>query len=391
MKAAPLVSWQLRSGAPIGIGTGPGALMVGASLAAMVSPAWLFVVIPVGSLLAAGLCGAQGWRGLRERASALEIATGVFGRGTGPDLLALLIGAGMAGWAGFYLGVVAGAVEEVIGWSPWLVAPAVGLGLWLVHSAGMSAWNIFVFGTALCALLVAVVIVASVPAGLEPAEVSDGATGVILALGLCISYTSLFLVRAADFSWDLRSTRDAVMQGVVLFSALVLFLSLGAVIYRRAGDWSLSSLVGTADFAAGPALLILSSIAPAVAGIHSGALSGMRLTGLSQGTAAGLVCAFAMLLGALRLDLSLLGFLSVLGALAPPAALVMLLHQSDLSPEKALGAWGAGAGISVALLVAGTGGHVAAGMGVSAALTFVLRRWSLHQEIDPSSTHSSGP
>ena len=374
----PHVPWHLRSGAALGIGTGPGALMVGASLGALVPRGWLYLVIPAGSLLAAGLCGAQGWRGLHERKPALGVAVDVFGTGAGPGLLAWLIGAGMVGWAGFYLGLAAGALEEVTSLPPWIMAPGGAVGLWFVYRRGMSAWNAFVFVTAICAAGVAVVVFTSVPPGVPAADAHGGPAGIVFSVGLCVSYTALFSVRAADFSWDLRSTRDVLMQAVALGCSLAFFLSLGAAIYLRAGEWNLSSLMGGAAFGGGPVLLILSSVAPAVAGIHSGALSVMRLAGLTQGAAAGCVCSLAAVLGALRLDLSLLTFLGVLGAVAPPAALVMLLHRPSLTAPKAMMAWAAGAALSIALWAADTGVHVVGGMLLSGLLSLV---WSRGEDV----------
>lgn len=366
--------WYLRAGAWIGIGTSPGALMTGAGLADGRSVPETAAVLVLGSAFVALLSVAQGLVSRRHRAATIQLAQQTFAAPAGPAAVAALVVAGVVCWTGFYIGLVAGAVGDLLGTGA--PAPAVVLagGFWAVYRSGFRQWNALVAVTGIAALAVSVLALAGTPgSGAAPATRPWAAGSLVTGMGVVMAYGAVFTVRAADFTFDAARRRDVWLPGAALFASLAAFLALGAAIARRSGSTDIAALVtGSATPELGVALLLLSILAPSVSGLHSGALGLGRLSRLRPSASAGAVAAAAALLGAARFDRLLLPFLVVLGAVVPPIAAVLLIESRRRRGWHAWTAWGAGSAVALTALAAGLPVAVLLGVATAAVAMVVL-------------------
>lgn len=373
-RAAP---WYLRLGAWVGMGTGPGALMAGGGIAELTSPAWRLpsAVLGVAVLTALAVLSAhQGWR---RGSATVALARQAFGGPSGERIVAIFITVGVCGWCGFYVGVAAGALERLWGWSPVLTGIVLGGGLWALHRTGFRRWNVLVALTGAAAVAVALLVYLGVTGegGIGSQPAFRGPASMLVGTGVVVSYAAVFALRAPDFTWDAARGSDVVRVALVMAATLLVFLLLGLGIYARAGSWNLPDLVNrTSTPAFGALLLVLSAIGPAVSGLHSGALSIHRLVGWRPDAAAAAIATTGVVLGSTRFDLWMISFLGVLGAVMPPILGVLLVRTDRNRDWHAWASWGAGSCVSLALLAAGLPAHVLLGMGTTAALLAGLGR-----------------
>lgn len=378
--AAP---WYLRLGAWIGIGTSPGALMAGAGMASVGAPAATVVGIVIGVALLTTLAVANASRGQRRRAPTVEMARRVFGVRVGPGVVATLITAGVAGWSGVYFGVTGSATADLLGIPEWAVCLPLGGCVWLVYRSGFQRWNLLVALTGAASIAVAVLSYGAIEPSAAMAPVTQVAVGeqvgqVLLVSGLVVSFAAVFALRSPDFTWDARHPRDVWRAGGVLALTLVVFLLLGAGIYRQLGEWDLAQLVTRSTMPGlGAALLTLSVIAPVVSGLHSGALGLSQVAGWRPAPGAAVVLVTAMALGATQFHVRLLGFMALIGAVLAPAIPVLLLAGPRYRVRHGWCAWFAGSATSLALAGLDVPIHVVAGVCVS-LVGMVVAAW-----IDP--------
>lgn len=370
------VPWYRRAGVWVGIGTGPGALSVGGGLAAQLSLPTLLVAVPVGALLLTALAVAQGAVSRQRREPLAQRASSTFGAGLGAGLVNLAILLGMIGWASFYVGIAGFSLATLLSLPSWAGAFLVVLALWALNELGLDRWNLLVWITTFSALGAA--IFALVIMGARPT--SGGEAGVSLreflwGTGSVVTYGIVFAARAGDFTWDLEADSDVYKAGLALLVPLLIFLGIGAGLYQMVGDWNLADILAQHQSAGlGHLFLILSIIAPALSGLHSGALALESLASLNSRQSAGLICSASFVLGATRFDRWLLSFLDVLGAAIPPALVIMLLTAVLADKPRrstALAAWTAGAVVSVILKLQGQLAHMVVGAGVSIAVLLI--------------------
>ena len=367
--------WYLRLGAWIGVGTAPGALMTGGGIAAMTDDAWRLPAVVAGVVGLVTLAVLSGQRGLATRSTTVRLARVAFQGATGERLVALFITVGVCGWCGIYIGVCAGAVEQLAGVPPIVTAGAFGIVMWVLYLTGFHRWNLLVGVTGAASIGVAVIVSRGVEASARaaPAGRLDGPATLLWGIGIVVAYGGVFALRAGDFTWDAHRSSDVVRAGVLLGASALTFLLLGVQIYNRAGSFDLSTLVNrSAVPAVGALLLLLASIAPTVSGMHSGALGMGSLLGLRAGAGAALTAAGSSLLGALRVDLHLLGVLGLLGAAMPPLIGVLLAHGRRNVAWHAWVAWGIGSTTSLALLLRQYPASVLIGIVASATTMFLL-------------------
>jgi len=380
-QAAP---WYLRLGAWIGIGTSPGALMAGAGMASVGAEGATIVGIVIGVALLTALAVANGVHGQRVGAPTVEMARRVFGQRVGPGVIAALITVGVAGWSGVYFGVTGAATAGLLGVPVWMVCLPLGCAVWLVYAGGFRRWNLLVAITGVASVAVAVFSYAAIEPSVAPVPVATGAAGrqagqVLLVSGLVISFAAVFALRSPDFTWDARRPRDVWRAGGVLALTLLVFLLLGAGIYRQLGEWDLAQLVTRSTMPAlGATLLTLSAVAPVVSGLHSGALGLAQVAGWRTRRGAVLVLVTALALGATQFHVRLLGFMTVIGAVLAPVIPVLLLAGPRYRTRHGWCAWFCGSATSLALAGLGVPVHVVAGVCVSALGIIVASR------IDPA-------
>lgn len=338
------VPWYQRAGVWIGIATGPGTFTVGGALSAALPLTALMFVIPVGALMLAALTVAQALVSRRRREASTERAVTAFGANLGAISLNLIVAVGTLGWFSFYAGLAGFAAATLFGLPGWAGALAVAAGLYIVNAVGLDRWNSLVWVTAISTIGVALFALHSVGTAWAP----DRATGIgpgefLWGTGSVVAYGLLFALRSGDFSWDLDRDGDVLKAGLSLYLPLVVFLAIGALVYRAAGDYNIADVLSRNESAwLGNVFLIISVIAPAMSGFHSGSLAIPTFSPLGKRSSAVLIAALGFVLGALRFDRQLLLFLDLLGSFMAPALVVMLLMalwKHSPSRAAALVAW----------------------------------------------------
>lgn len=375
-QAAP---WYLRLGAWIGVGTAPGALMAGGGIAASTAGAWRLPAVVGGVVGLVALAVLGGQRGWATRATTVQLARQTFGGAVGERLVALFVTVGVCGWCGIYIGVCAGAFQQLWGVPPAVTAGVFAGAMWVLYLTGFARWNLLVGLTGAASVGVAALVTSAVAAaGGLPATTAaryQGPAALLFGVGVVVAYGGVFALRAADFTWDAHRSSDVVRAGAVLGLASLIFLLLGVEVFNRAGSFDLSTLVNrTALPVVGALLLLLASIAPTVSGMHSGALGVHSLLGWRSGAGAAVTAAGSSALGALRVDLHLLGVLALLGAAMPPLIGVLLVHRASNASWHAWLSWAAGSVTALVLVLVQYPAAVLIGIVTSAATMFLLGR-----------------
>jgi cytosine permease len=276
----------------------------------------------------------------------------IFGSRNGWALTTTMVLA-MIGWCGFYMGVGGAALSDLTGTPQVAGSCALGIVVMGLSLLGQERWNPLTYLTAGCAVALTVITVVAVPTDPPAAIESEPVMGFMVALGGLISYAVVFAMRVPDFTVDIDKRSGVWIVGLTMFVPLVALSALGVSLYARTGLFNLADvLAGTRQPQAGQLFLTLSTIAPSVTAVYSGAISIESLVRVPHRAALGAIAACATVLGATRFDQSLIGFLEVLGAVIPPALVVMLmtplLARAPRSPHALL-AWSSGAATALAL------------------------------------------
>jgi hypothetical protein len=349
--------------------------MAGGGIAASTTGPWRVPAVAVGVFALVVLAVLGGQRGLATRMTTVQLARRTFGGAVGERVVALLIVVGVAGWCGIYIGVCAGALEQLWGVHTAITAGLFGVVMWVLYLTGFQRWNMLVGLTGAASIGVAALVTLSVvPASSAPVAARlEGPAALLFAVGVVVAYGGVFALRAADFTWDAHRASDVVRAGAVLGAGALVFLLLGTEIFNRAGSFDLSTLVNqTALPVVGALLLLLASVAPTVSGLHSGELGIKSLLGWGRGSGAAVTAAASSALGAARVDLHLLGVLGLLGAALPPLIGVLLVHHRGHAKWHAWASWAVGSGMALALLLAQYPAAVLIGIVTSAATMFLL-------------------
>lgn len=321
-----MVPWYRRAGIWFGIGTGPGTFTVGGALSAGLPLRWLPLVIAFGAAVLAALAVAQAMvsRSRREASSARAVSS--FGPNLGAVLLNLVVALGALGWFGFYAGLAGFAAANLLGLAGWTGSLLIVALFFAVYIIGIDRWNSFVWLTAVSTICVALFALHSAGTHLAPDHVARLPAGAFLwGAGSVVTYGLLFALRSGDFAWDFATSGDVVKSGLALFVPTAIFMLIGAIVYRTAGDDNIADVLArTQSPAVANLFLILSTIAPSMSGFHSANLVIGSTTRTAKLLGTALICLLGFVLGALRFDHELLLFLNVLGAFIAPALLVML-------------------------------------------------------------------
>jgi purine-cytosine permease-like protein len=313
----------------------------------------LFLIIPIGALVLAGLTMAQAFVCRRRREPSTVRAVNSFGPNWGSTLLNVIVALGTLGWFSFYAGLAGFAMATLVDLPGWLGALIISVGLYLVNILGLDRWNALVWVTALSTVGVAAYAMYSVGTTWAPDRTASiGAGEFLWAIGSVVAYGLLFAVRVGDFAWDLERDDDVLKAGLSLYIPLVIFLSIGALTYRAVGDWNIADVLARSESTAlGNIFLIISVIAPAMSGFHSGSLAIPTFTPLGKRGSTILIAVLGFALGAVRFDRQLLLFLDLLGSFLAPALVVMLLMavlKNSPGRAAALVAWMAGSAAALA-------------------------------------------
>ncbi|MGH2699092.1 MAG: hypothetical protein ACRDJL_07825 [Actinomycetota bacterium] len=345
--------------------------MTGAAVTGQVGAVIAIPAVVAGCLVLYFVCVAHGLQAFRARKPMGTSVREIFGGRSGWPLTATMVLA-MIGWCGFYMGVGGAALSDLTGTPQVAGSCALGLVVMGLSLLGQERWNPLTYLTAGCAIALTVITVAAVPTDPPPAIESQPIAGFMAALGGMISYAVVFAMRVPDFTVDINRQSGVWIVGLTMFVPLLALAALGVSLYARTGLFNLADvLAGTERPQAGQLFLMLSTIAPSVTAVYSGAISIESLARVPHRAAMAAVAACATVLGATRFDQSLVGFLEVLGAVIPPALVVMLLTprlaRAPRSPHALL-AWSSGAAAALAL-------HGVSGFAGSITGCFIAGAW----------------
>jgi len=326
--------------------------MTGAAVTGQVGPAIAIPAVITSCLVLYFVCAAHGLQAFRSRARMGVSVRDVFGGHNGWALTTTMVLA-MTGWCGFYIGVGGAALSDLIDMPQVFGCCALGLVVMGLSLLGQERWNPLTYLTAGCAVALTIITVVAVPNDPPRAIEMNPILGFVTAFGGMISYAVVFAMRVPDFTVDINRESGVWIVGLTMFVPLVAIALLGVSLYARTGLFNLADLLaGTERPQAGQLFLTLSTIAPSVTAVYSGAISVGTLVRVQHRAAIAAVSICATVLGVTRFDQSLIGFLEVLGAVIAPALVVMLLTpqlgRAPRSPHPLL-AWSAGAAVALGL------------------------------------------
>jgi cytosine permease len=347
------VAWHDRSGAWIGIGTGPAVLMVGAGLARTTGVTTAAIGIALGAVTLYLVAVAHGSLGQRHGLAMGANLQEVLGRGAGPVALTLALVAAMIGWCGFYLGLGGAALADLLEAPQWLGSLLLGGVVLGAALSGQDLWNRLVYLTAASSVALTLITVLTVPVSHQPSDIGVDLQGLATAMGGAIVYAIVFAMRAPDFTADLGHARDVWKVGLTMLVPYVVLAGLGIWLYRRTGLHNMADvLAGTERPEAGQAFLMLSAVGPAITAVYSCAVSIDSIRRARHVVTMSLVGLVAIVLGAGRFDRSLIGFLEAIAVVIPPALVVVLtvpILKNRPKPSHATLAWLAGSLVALAV------------------------------------------
>ncbi len=372
-----VVSWYRRAGIWIGIGTGPGVIVVGGGLAANLSLPVLLLAIPIGALALAALAVGQSVMSRRLRLPLAGRAAHAFGPGFGAGFLNLMVALSMMGWFSFYVGISGFSLSDLFKLPGWVGPLMIAITLFILSQLGLNRWNFVVWITTLSALAVAIIALLTV--GAKPALAAGGGftlSELLWGIGTVVSYGIVFAMRSSDFTWDLATDADVVKSGLAFLIPFLILLGVGVLLYQATGDWNLADILAQKPSAAlGHLFLVSAVISPALSGLHSASLALESISPLRRRHSVILMCIVGFILGATRFDHHLLWFLDWRGAVLPPALVVMLavaMLRQKPPTSAALTGWLVGAAVAIALKAQGQLAHIIVGAAVSLAVLKVM-------------------
>lgn len=360
--------WYNRAGIWIGIGINPASITLGGGLASEIAINHLFWLVPISTSLLTLLCVTAGTIGRRRRESFSAWSASTFGDSLGATLINLVMALGMTGWAGFQMGLGGTSLGQLFLLPGWVGVILLSVSVVYLGNLGVNRWNWFVWCTtlsaismAIIALIIAVGLSEPQPQAAQPLTVGR----IFWTIGSILAFASLFSVRSTDFTYDLASDFDVWLDALCFFFTFSTSLLIGILLFRATGSWDLAIILAETPVAIiGQLFLFVSLLAPALSTIHSGALAWKHVLPLSYLQGIIFIVAIGMCLGLLRFDQQLLQFLDWLGAVFPPAIVVLVaaaLIEKRLATRFLLAAWIIGATIGLGFKINGQIIHLFAG------------------------------
>lgn len=390
--------WSDVAGAWLGLGAGPGAILLGAGLAARHGG-----VIPAGSMLlglvflsvvlwVGGSLGLQApWgEGCDRTVIAQRYFSPVMQR-----ILGAIIAAGMIGWIGVNISMGASAVTAFTGLPQWATALLLGAPVAVLAMRGIGGWNRLAAVTTACVLILVGLVALRTIGGAPPLRASWGWEGskgwsmIAADVAAMLGYVGVFSVRVPDFTARLASRRDLSAVVLLLAAPLAVVVSAGAVVLQRAGSDMIGAdvvgvLAGSGDLtigglAIGNVLIALAVIAPTFTNFYSGIPALRAATGIGERSAGVVVAVLGLALAAAGFDRHLMPWLGVLGAVVPPVGVPLVtefvLRRRGCAPRTVPAwPWLVGSLLAGALLAAGSPMAMVAGFAGTGAATVVWRR-----------------
>ncbi len=378
--------WSSVAGAWLGLGTAPGALLLGAGMAARHGGAVPLFSLLVGFGCIFALLWFQGSLGLvpplGDGGNLTEVATRYFGPGM-QRLIGGLIALGMIGWMGFNLGLGAAALSALIQVSQWASVLLLGLPILVLSLFGIKGWNGLAAVTTFSVLVLVVLVVTALGAHAFPVSLSlDDPLLIVTDVAVLIGYIAVFGVRAPDFTAGLRRRGDLIVVGLLLCVPMLITLLAGIDLRQGTGsDDLVAVLARPGGLAIGNLLVALAVIAPTFTIFFSGVPGLCVATGMGERAAMFVIGATGMALAIARFDQWLLSWLGILAAILPPLVVPLAVESTARRHGRAgrvvpAWVWLAGAAVSLALTLAQHPLALLAGLAASAVALVIWYRKS---------------
>ena len=371
--------WTSVAGAWLGIGTSPGALLLGAGIAARYDGPIPLISIVLSAVLMFTLLWFQGRLGLRQPYGDGGNLTEISPRYFGPlmqKLLGAFIAIGMTGWFGFNVGLGGAALSALLGAPHWVGALLLGLPIIALSLKGLKTWNGLAALTTLSVLVLVVLVVARLAAHRLPFTLVTGSPlQTITDIAVFAGYVSVFTVRAPDFTAGLAGPRDLAISGILLCLPVIAIALAGVGLQQGTGSTDLVGILASpGGLAAGNLLITFAVIAPTFTTFYSGVPALKAATGMAAIPAMILIAVAGLGLAILRFDLRLISWLGILAAILPPLVVPLAVestmrrrgHPPRLLP---IWLWLSGALVSLGLMALHNPLALLAGMATSGLAT----------------------
>lgn len=315
--------WRDVVGAWLGVGTAPGALIVGAGLASrydgpvpllsiLVSFVAMFFILWYPGLI--GMAPPIG-----EGLKLTELSPRYFRKGM-QRTLAALIAIGMIGWFGFNVGLGGAALSALLRMQGYVGPLLIGIPVLILSLMGIKRWNGLAALTTLAVIILVVLVTLRYSARMMPVTLAMGNPYfLVVDIATFVGYVAVFSVRAPDFTAGFVSHRDMLISDLLLCTPVILIALAGIGLQRGTGSTDLVGILAQpGGLAIGNFLVFLAVIAPAFTILYSGAPALRAAIGLNEKLGMFVITAIGLGLAILRFDLLLVNWLGMLAALLPP-------------------------------------------------------------------------
>ncbi len=325
--------WQDVVGAWLGIGTAPGALILGAGLASryggqvplvsiLVSFAAMFAILWFPGLI--GMAPPIG-----EGLKLTELAPRYFQPGM-QRILAALIAIGMTGWFGFNVGLGGAALSSLLHIPDFVGPLLIGIPVLVFSLLGIHRWNGLAALTTIAVIILVVLISIHYSGYMIPVTLSvRSPLLMIVDVATFIGYVSVFSVRAPDFTAGFVSRKDLVISNLLLCTPVVLISLAGIGLQQGTRSTDLVGILAQpGGLAIGNLLIFLAIIAPSLTILYSGAPALRAAVGLDETIGMFVISAVGLGLAIARFDLLFINWLGILAALLPPLVVPLAVEAS---------------------------------------------------------------
>lgn len=355
--------WHQVAGAWLGVGTAPGALLLGAGLAQRhggQAPLLTLLLSLAGMFTLLWFQGSLGLKSpLGDGQNFTHLMPRYFGVGM-QRILGGMIAIGMIGWFGFNVGLGGAALSALLK-LPAAAGPLLlGLPILALSVSGMRSWNMLAAVTTIAVMILVVLITTRLPAPVSPVMLATGNLAYLVTdVAAFIGYISVFSVRAPDFSAGLTARRDLLISVLLLCLPVMAIAVAGVHLHMGTGSTDLVGiLAGSGNLALANLLLSLAVIAPTFTTLYSGAPALKSAVGIPEIPGMIVITVIGLGLAVARFDLWLLSWLRLLAALLPPLIVPLAVesyrrrngHAGRLIP---LWVWLPGSFLSLCLMLIG--------------------------------------
>ena len=380
--------WTDVVGAWLGVGTAPGALIVGAGLASRYGGPVPVLSILFGFAAMFAILWFPGLIGMAppigEGLKLTDLSPRYFNKGM-QRTLAALIAIGMIGWFGFNIGLGGAALSALLHLPGYAGPLLIGIPVLIFSLMGIKRWNGLAALTTIVVIVLVVLISWRYSARIIPVTFAlKNPYFLVVDVATFVGYVSVFSVRAPDFTAGFVSRRDMLISDLLLCTPVILIALAGVGLQQGTGSSDLVGILAQPDgLATGNLLVFLAVIAPAFTILYSGAPALRAAVGLDETLGMLFISAVGLGLAIARFDLLLINWLGMLAALLPPLVVPLsveaIRRRRGMQPHLvSVWLWLPGAIVSVTLTVLEQPMAALIGLLVSTAVTLswllVLRR-----------------